>query len=229
MRLARRHAGALAAGVPALALAVALAVVLAGCGVPGPGSERVPSSEMPPVLLEPAPAGGPAGVGEPDRTAGDPSAPLAARAPSTYLVARDVLVAVPLEQQGAAAPDATPLDDDEATVLATRLVRRLNGSPTTEQRDRGLSSALSAGVPARLVEVVGGTASVELRQPERYPVADRLPLAIGQVVLTVTSVPGITRVELLRDRDPMPAVLPGGERADRPVSALDYADLLAAP
>lgn len=238
MRPARRGGAAAVTALLARGSTLVLVAALAGCGVPGPGSERVPPSEVPSGLRGPAPARGPGGGGEPERTTGSgaTAALLAARAPSVYLLdTEDVLVAVPLEPSRAttapaqAPPGAAPLGDDEATVLATRLLRSLARSPTADQRDQGLSTALSPGVPASLVDVVGGTARVALRQPDRDPAADRLPLATGQVVLTVTSVPGITHVRLLRGREPTAVVLPGGARSDGPVTALDYADLLAAP
>lgn len=236
MRAARRGAGEAVLTLLARGSALVLAVALTGCGVPGSGSERLPPSEVPSELLQPAPARGPAGGGEPERTAGTgaTAALLAARSPSIYLLDdEDVLVAVPLgstrsTDPAQAPPGAAPLDDDEATVLATRLLRSL-ASPTADQRDRGLSTALSLGVPAWLVDVDGGTARVALRQPDRDPPADRLPLATGQVVLTVTSVPGITHVRLLRDGEPTAVILPSGALSDAPVTALDYASLLAPP
>lgn len=222
--------------------AVCPAVALAGCGVPGSTTERVAPSEVPSGLLDPAPSGGPAGSGGPGGPweasgsgVGVTAALLAARAPSTYLLdARDVLVAVPLQRPQATTGPATTspgpaaVGDEEATALTTVLLRRLAGGPAPAQRDQGLSTALGPGVPVVLVDVVDGTARVTLRQPDRDPPADRLPLAIGQVVLTVTSAPGVARVQLLRDGEPTAVPLPDGARSDAPVTAADYAVLLAA-
>lgn len=231
MRGRQRGAAAL------LVLAVVCsASALAGCGVPNSTVERVPSAQVPSGLVDPAPAGGPPGSGGGGQTAGGGSgataALLDARVPSTYLLDGRTLVAAPLPRRqtatGPARPSSGVAADEEAAVLVTVLLRGLNGGPTPAQRDQGLSTALGFGVPVTLVEVVGGTAHLALRQPDRDPSADRLPLAIGQVVLTVTSAPGVERVQLLREGAPTAVPLPNGVRTDAPVDALDYAVLLDA-
>ena len=225
-----------------------LTLLATGCGVPGASTERVDAREVPFGLLDPAPTGGAAAPGRPGPASGGDAAVaaavLAARPPSTYLLDADgVLVAVPLERarQGSGASGGAgrlPLPptgtagptagDEQAAALAAVLLRRLAAGPTTEQREAGLSTVLEPGVPVALVDVVDGTARVALRQPDRDPAADRLPLATGQVVLTVTSAPGVEHVQLLRDGAPTAVPLPGGARSAAPVTALAYAVLLAA-
>lgn len=234
-----------AGGAGAAVLLVLCPALLVGCGVPESSLEGVDPGEVPYGLLETrAPGGGGSDGGgggpEDDRDAAVAEAVLASRAPSTYLLdADDTLVAVPLDlvRQGAGTPQGLAQEgasgpggvgDEEATALARLLLRRLSAGPSADQREEGLSTALGPGVPVRLVEVVGGTARVNLSQPERDPSADRLPLAVGQAVLTVTSAPGVARVELLRDSRSIAAPLPDGPRSDEPVDALDYAVLLAA-
>jgi hypothetical protein len=84
-------------------------------------------------------------------------------------------------------------------------------------------------VGLRLVHVVEGVAYIEIAPPEQSPAADRLPLGIGQIVLTVTSVEGVDLALLLRDGRPLEAPLPGGERTSRPLAPYDYAGLAATP
>lgn len=220
---------------------VALALVgVAGCGVPNGSTERLDPAQVPSGLLDDAPAGGeaPGGGAEEAPSAQDvevTTALLSARVPSTYLLdARGALVAVPLQrpQVSTGPPQASsptsPAGDEEAAALTRVLLRRLASGPAPAQRDQGLSTELEPGVPVRLVDVVGGTARVALRQPDRDPAANRLPLAAGQVVLTVTSAPGVARVQLLRGGVAVAVPLPDGARSDAPVTALDYAVLLAA-
>ena len=212
-----------------------LAALAAGCGVPSTSTERVAAREVPFGLLDPAAGDGasaPGAAGGPGRGADAAAAAvLAARPPSTYLLdAGDSLVAVPFESPRPGAPTAAtaPAGDEGAAVLARVLLQRLVAGPDAEQRESGLSTELGPGVPAALVDVVDGTARVALRQPDRDRAADRLSLAVGQVVLTVTSVPGVERVQLLRGGAPTAVPLPDGARSADPVNALDYAVLLAA-
>ena len=70
-------------------------------------------------------------------------------------------------------------------------------------------------------------ASVELTPSEQPRTADRLPLAVAPIVLTVTSVDGVDAVMLLREGAPVDVPLPGGEQVSRPVTAAQYQSLLA--
>ncbi len=226
----RRGAVALAGGPVLLVCPVLLAcLVAAGCGVPVRGTTAVPATSVPRGLLDPAPSSG-SGTGAADGPASSPDDAVAApgldgRPPTTYLLdAEDMLTPVVLDP----APAAGPLGGEpDAPAVTAVLLRRLAAGPTASQRDAGLSTALGPGVPVVLVDVVGTTARVALRQPDRDPSADRLPLAAGQVVLTVTSAPGVDRVQMLRDGEPTAVPLPGGVRSSGPVTADDYAALTA--
>ncbi len=56
--------------------------------------------------------------------------------------------------------------------------------------------------------------------------AERLPMAVGQLVLTVLSAPGIRSVELVSDDGPIEAPLPGGVLTEGPVTVDDYIGLV---
>ena len=91
----------------------------------------------------------------------------------------------------------------------------------------GLGTVLGATVVLSLDELRGGTRGSRSGSRRRIA-ADQLPLALGQVVLTLTSVPGIERVQLVSGGEPVEMALPGGRLGAEPVTADDYAELVAA-
>lgn len=195
------------------ALAVAMAAVLAaaaGCGVPRDGSTRaIAPDDAPKRLLQQSP--------DVPLPSPSPIGPTVTVPRVFFLGADDQLVATPLPVEPAG---VLPV---EGAVLAA-----LAAGPTEEQRARGLASALGPDVGLRLLEVVDGTARVAVTASSRSPAADRLPLAVGQVVLSVTSVDGVDRVLLIHDGRPVEAPLPGGAQTSSPLVAADYASLVAA-
>ena len=80
-----------------------------------------------------------------------------------------------------------------------------------------------------LVSLEDGRATVDVRMGRLPTGGDRLPLAVGQVVLTVTSVPTVREVVLVADGARIEAPLPGGALTGRPLTAADYAVLRQAP
>ena len=67
---------------------------------------------------------------------------------------------------------------------------------------------------------------VDIRSGDLAPSPSRLPLAVGQLVLTLSSIEGIDDVALTAAGSPIQAPLPGGALTDRPLRADDYAALL---
>ncbi|MCI2237581.1 GerMN domain-containing protein [Paenibacillus sp. TRM 82003] len=189
--------------------ALVAAAVLTACGAPSEGQVReIGPTEVPYGLLEPAP---------------EPSADSSATAgtssgPRVYFLAGDRLLAVPL---GSAGPQGT---GDPARL--GDLLERLSAGPGQQERADGLSSALGPDVRLSTGPVVDGTARVSVEGLAENIAADRLPLAVGQVVLTATTAPGVQDVQLLRDGEVLEVPLPGGERTADPVSAGDYAALV---
>lgn len=88
-----------------------------------------------------------------------------------------------------------PLDVDA-------LLDELSAGPTQQVRNRGLTTALPPDSRLELVTTTGDLVLVDLKTETQIS-ADRLPTAIGQVVLTLASAPGITRVSLLSDGEPV--------------------------
>lgn len=201
-RPAGRHRGAVVAAV------VVSGLLLTGCGAPPEGTVRpIEPTAVPYALLSPAPAEEP-----PVELDGQVKT-----TPRLYLVdSEDRLVAVPVTV------DATGLE-----AVARQLLDQLDDGPTESQRQTGLASALGPGTVLTLTEISGGTARVDLALSSRDPAADRLPLATGQIVLSLTSVAGIERVQLFRDGQELEIALPGGARTTAPVTAEDYNQLVA--
>ncbi len=187
------------------AVAAALVAALAGCGVPSDPTP-IAISRVPYDLLSPA--------GTPTSR---PTTP-AVRGPFVYLrdgedrlvpVETDVVEAVPVEAVGA--------------VLA-----RLSEGPSEDERGAGLSTALGPGATLTLRSLEDGRAEIEIDTGDPEPSAERLPLAVGQVVLSVTSVSGITSVVLTDDGQPVDAPLPDGARTGRPLTRADF-EVLVGP
>jgi spore germination protein GerM len=110
-------------------------------------------------------------------------------------------------------------------VLVERLLAALAAGPSEQGRSAGRSSAIPPDSGLELVGIVDGTAQVDI-EPEASLSAERLPVAMGQIVLSVTSVPTIRSVVLVADGEPLQVPLPGGVLTDGAVTADDYADLL---
>ena len=194
-------------GVTVRVISVTVSLLLASsCGLPGRGSPTVVEDDTVPYgLLGEA--------GSPDSSA-TPVGGLAA-APVVLWLSGDRLL-----------PEATGLSCDEpAESLVRELLEVLVDGPSEEARASGRSSPLSAGSVLELVGVRGGTVEVAL-DPGPSLGAEQLPLAVGQIVLTLTSAPTIDDVELVTDGQPLQVPLPDGALTDGPVSALDYLELL---
>ena len=180
------------------------------CGVPEDGSTRsVADDDVPYRLLQNSSA-----------VAAPTHAPQGrdVTAPQVFLV----------DREGNLVPRALQVPVGGPEQVADAALRALAAGPTDLQRGSGLSTALGPDGRVRLLDLAEGTARVSLDVPESGVSADRLPLAVGQVVLTAVSVQGVDRVQLVRDGQLVGAPLPGGEQTTEPLVAADYASLLAA-
>jgi hypothetical protein len=188
--------------------AVALALVVSGCGVPTGGEPRtIDAAEVPYGLAEPTPT--PSAAPSPEATR-DPS--------RVFLVgAGDQLVARTRELGGA---------DREARLEA--LLSALADGPTTGERDEQLSTALPPSVRLTVGGLSGGTAVVDIAGPADAPSGVASRRAVAQIVLTATSMPGVDRVRLTLDGEPVEAPLPSGQLTSAPLTAADYGAFLTA-
>lgn len=179
------------------------AIALAACGAPEHGSP-VTITKVPYGLQRPA-----------DPVTPTPE-PGGAERPFVYLVRDEQLVPVRARSRRPADPAAAV-----AEVLA-----QLTDGPSERERQAGLSTALGPGTVMRLGALDGVVAHVDLTAGDQEPAPSRVPLAVAQVVLSVTSVPGVDSVLVTRDGDPVELPLPGGALTASPVTAQDYASLV---
>ena len=129
---------------------------------------------------------------------GDPGVLLAAG--TIYLAdAQQQLVAVPVQ-----------VPDGQAAPMLQTLLNRLAVGPSDQERARGLVTDLGPGSTIVLRSISSGTANIELQSTGQDPSPSKLPVAVGQIVLTATSIVGIDRVVFARDGVAM--AVPGERR-----------------
>ncbi|WP_158544891.1 GerMN domain-containing protein [Blastococcus sp. TF02-09] len=192
--------------VPVLLAALA---VLAGCGVPTGGEpSTIAASDVPYGLAEPAPSSAPS---SPPDAVVDASL-------VHWVSASDSLV-----------PRVREVSGTTRRARLADLLEQLADGPTGAERDEQLSTALPPEVRLSVTGVDGGTATIDLDAPAEAPVGVSGRLAVAQIVLTATSVPGVDAVLLQLAGEPIEAPLPDGELTDRPLTAADYAATAAAP
>jgi spore germination protein GerM len=139
------------------------------------------------------------------------------------LAAGTIYLADP-QQQLVAVPVQVP--DAQAAPMLQSLLNRLAVGPSDRERARGLVTDLGPGSTIVLRSISAGTANIELTGQDPSP--SKLPVAVGQIVLTATSIVGIERVVFARDgvAVAVPGPSGGGLTAD-PLVRSDYDGLLA--
>jgi hypothetical protein len=75
--------------------------------------------------------------------------------------------------------------------------------------------------------VSAGTASIDLQPIGQDPSASKLPIAVGQIVLTATSIVGVDRVVFVRAGTVLPVPGPDGSTTADALVAADYDGILA--
>jgi hypothetical protein len=186
-----------------VAVGAVLLAALAGCGVPtGAPAEPIPESEVPAGLSSPAATPAPVPTTQP---VADPA--------RVYLVGGDdVLVPRAREITGSAQEER--LED---------LLDDLADGPTSAERDEQLSTALPPDVELSVADVARGTTTVDIGGATEAPSGWASRLAVAQLVLTATSVPGVDGVLLTLDGEPVEAPLPSGALTTGVLTAADYA------
>ncbi len=191
----------------ASALLVA-AVGLAGCGLPDEQRTQVVDDEAVPYrLLEP-------GTSLPGSTEASPRVPR--RTAVVFWVDRGDLLT---------SSDAGLTCDATATSVVGDVLSALTANPTVAERSAGLSSAIPSTAGLTLVRIADGVAEIDV-DPVTIGDAEQLPLAVGQIVLSTTTAPGVTAVRLVTSGHPVDVPLPGGALATGEVTPEDYAPLL---
>ena len=75
----------------------------------------------------------------------------------------------------------------------------------------------------------GATVTIDIGGPVDAPSGAESRRAVGQIVLTATSVPGVRAVLLTATGNRVDAPLPDGQLTSAPLTAADYEILLTAP
>ena len=100
--------------------------------------------------------------------------------------------------------------DAPVAPMLQSLLNRLAVGPTDRERARGLVTDLGPASTIVLRNVSGGTASIDLQSNSQDPSASKLPVAVGQIVMTATSIVGVDRVVFVRDGTVLPVPGPDG-------------------
>ena len=190
-------------------LPLVLVLSASACGLPTGGApETIAPSDVPYGLTSATPT----------RTRED-TAPPRPDAPRIYLVTADEL----LVPRGRAITPGTPAE------RLDRVVDELAAGPNRAELGDELSTALPPEVRLSVSAVDAGTATIDISASQDAPSELESRRAVGQIVLTATSVPSIDTILLTRDGLPVEAPLPSGELTSEPLTAQDYAVLLESP
>ena len=180
--------------------------LLTACGLPGDGQvTRVDDDEVPYHLLDPLPPSSEA----------PPAATFPGVTPVVYWLLDDRLVPEPSGNSCTA--DGKEVVDD--------LLAQLSVGPPGDVLQSGGGSAVPSDTPLALAGLDDGLAQIEVDFRTTIA-ADRLPAAVGQIVLTVTSAAGVSSVVLESDGQPIQVPLPTGVLTQQAVTADDYAVLV---
>ena len=194
------------AAVGALAL-----LTVSGCGVPTSGDPTtIPASEVPYDLASPT-ASAPSGS----------SAETMLAEAGIYLVTAEEHL-VPRGRELAGGDLEEQLDE---------LLAQLAFGPSAQELADELTTALPPEVELDVTDITDGTVTVDIAGPVDAPTGGKTRLAVGQIVLTATSEPGVRAVLLTREGEPIEAPLPDGELTSEPLTADQFAAFLtpAAP
>ncbi|MEU0312419.1 GerMN domain-containing protein [Nocardioides sp. NPDC006273] len=199
MRTARTSWAALLAGL-----------LLAGtpaCGVPSSDEvQTVDPAEVPYHLLD-------------DAAAVEPGAAHGAAGPRLYWVnGEDRLVSRPTASFCSETVDG----------VAEKILSQLGGGPSQVDLASGLGTALPPEGWLELVEISDRTAHLRISTDDTIA-TNRVVLATAQTVLSLTSIPGVDRVKMEYDAEPLQVPKSSGELADGPLRHADYRSLLADP
>jgi hypothetical protein len=195
-------------GRRAAAVLVATLLALGGCGVPTSGEpETIPASDVPYGLASRTPSA-PSGSSDETMVAGA----------GVYLVtAEDVLV-----RRGREVPPG-PLEDRLEALLGELAI-----GPTRQELADELATALPPEVDLDVTDIAGGTVTIDIAGPVDAPTGAEGRLAVGQIVLTATTLPQVMAVRLAREGEPVEAPLPNGELTSEPLTARQFASFLTA-
>ncbi len=197
-------------------LGVVALLGLAACGIDAEASDRaVDPADVPFALLVPPTTASTTTttVPEPAPSTTSTTAPVV-WALNVFFVRSDRLV--PVRRSFPRQPDLT---------LA---IEQLGAGPLIEIDPLGTRTALGDPPLVRSATATGGVATVELEPAFRFLPGSEQVLALGQLVFTLTEVPGVGRIAFRIGGADIAVPLPDGQLLPGSVSRDDFAALLAA-
>ncbi len=201
----RRRTFSVTALVTVLVAALAL---LGACGLPRSSSPvQVPPDDVPYGLL-----------------ATPTTAPTPTATPGVLLVPGTIYLA---DAQQKLVAVGVQVPEAPATAMLQSLLNRLAVGPSDRERARGLVTDLGPASTIVLRTISAGTASIDLQPTGQDPSANKLPVAVGQIVMTATSIVGVDRVVFVRAGTVLPVPGPDGSMIADPLIADDYTGMMA--
>ena len=211
MRRAERHGGVI--GV----LSVAVAVLVAGCGVQLEDSaQALPPEVIPPPIVVPTVTPTPTPSPTPTPT---PTLTPAVEVVDLFFIREDGLVPLASDVPAPADPQVV-LDGLAAGPPAETGLRSVVVDPLTG------SALVSIYVPPAGVVLPPADATVAVASAFSSLPSTEQVLLLGQVVLSLSSAGSRTVAVVDAAGSPLAVPLPDGRLLDRPASALDYASLI---
>jgi hypothetical protein len=177
--------------------------------VPTSGApETIPASDVPYGLASRSPS-------PPSGSSGET---MLAEAGVYLVTPQDVLVL-----RGRDVP-AGPLEDRLEILLGQLAI-----GPSAQELADELSTSLPPEVQLTVTDITDGTVTVDIAGPVDAPTGAESRLAVGQIVLTATSLPEVDAVRLAREGESVDAPLPDGELTSAPLTAEQFTSFLTAP
>lgn len=184
-----------------LTVGAVLAFVLAGCGIPSQAEPGViERTSVPFGLLDPG-----------HRPHGASDADTDEALATVYFVKAKMLFGV---KRGVA---TGPMTSQAAAVLAA-----LTAGPDPDEQSRGLSTAVPPSLHLNVAQFRNRQITLDIASEPSGVTAAESPLTVAQIVLSLTSLPGIDKVRLTRDHQPIEAPLADGSLTSVPLTARDY-------
>lgn len=191
-----------------LVVVAGVVIGLAGCGVPTSGEPTtIAASDVPYGLASPTAT---APSGSSDQT-------MLTEAGVYLVTTDDVLV-----------PRGRELGEGPIQDRLEGLLGELAVGPSAQELADELATSLPPEVELDVTDITGGTVTVDIAGPVDLPTGAQGRLAVGQIVLTATSLPQVFAVRLARDGEPVDAPLPDGELTSEPLTAAQFASFLTA-
>ena len=184
--------------------ATAVVCVLAACGVPQGEVTVIDSEELPAALRASSTVSSTALPADPNVEQGDVK---------VFWIQDKLLVSEAITF--------------ETTPDVERVISLLERGPSSTERTSEVRSAVSQSEVIRGVTRDGNRVTVELSEDFAEVAGSDQVLALGQIVMTLASVPGVSDVEFRRSGEPLEVPVPNGSLVRRALTRGDYISLLS--